>query len=105
MKLEVKIKTIGMLQSGDKKDGSGKWFARDLILETADGSMYPDEFVVRVTGSTAEKGEFEQNQLYQADISLYTREFKGRFYQDSWLRDLTLIDTQGNKKQEDNLPY
>ena len=53
MKIKVKIKTIGHLEHGPKRDGSGNWSARNLILEE-DGSMYPDRFATRVSGEAAD---------------------------------------------------
>lgn len=88
MKIEVKIKSVGSLMSGQKKDGSGTWHARDLILECNDGSMYPDEFVVRVTGAVAQSESLATGNCYLADISFSTRAYNGRVYQDLYLRNL-----------------
>lgn len=88
MQIEVKVKSIGSLQSGDKKDGSGKWYARDIVLVCNDGSMYPDEFPVHVTGDTAQNGSIREGQAYLADISFSKREYKDRMYPELYLRNL-----------------
>jgi len=120
MLLEVTIKTIGALQSGEKKDGTGQWFAKDLVLEVNDGTRYPDEFAVRLTGENAQSDELKEGQTCMADISFSAREYKGRMYQDSWVRSLSptappsLSDTsplgEGEEKpqvseSEDDMPF
>lgn len=88
MVIKVKVKTIGNLQEGDKRDGTGKWYARDIVLTVQDGSMYPDEFVVRLTKDHALNCNLSKDAVYSADISFSIRDFNGRQYQDSWLRKL-----------------
>lgn len=88
MKVEVKIKSVGELTSGQKKDGSGTWFARDVILESNDGSLYPDEFVIRATGALAQSNSLAEGLCYLADISFSKREWNGRYFADIYLRNL-----------------
>jgi len=90
MKIEVKVKAIGDLQSDDKKDGSGKWYARDVVLTANDGSMYPDEFPVRITGDFAQNCSLNIGDVCEADISFSTHAYNGKVYQDLYLRNITL---------------
>jgi len=88
MNLKVKIEAIGELQKGTKKDGSGDWYARDLVLVENDGSMYPDQFVVRITNDFAKDCTLSKEKVYEADISFSKREYNGRLFQDLYLRNI-----------------
>jgi len=101
MTIEVKVKTIGQLQSGDKKDGSGKWYAREVVLEANDGSMYPDEFVVRISGDSAENCTLKEGGAYGAEICFSTREYNGRKFQDVYLRNIKALSATA----DDDRPF
>ena len=94
MQIEVKVKSIANLQSGDKKDGSGKWYARDIVLVCNDGSMYPDEFVVRITGEFAQNCTLNENTVYDADISFSQRRYQDKVFQDLYLRNIKVSEAQ-----------
>ena len=87
MKLKVKIEAIGELQKGTKKDG-GEWYARDIVLVENDGSMYPDQFVVRITNDLAKDCTLSKDKAYEGDISFSKREYNGRLFQDLYLRNI-----------------
>lgn len=89
--------------SGQKKDGSGTWYARELVLECNDGNMYPDEFIVRVTGAVAQSDSLATGNCYLADISFSTRAYNGRVYQDLYLRSLTPSPSKG--EGDSGMPY
>lgn len=91
MVLQVKVKSIGNLQEGDKRDGSGKWYARDVVFAVNDGSMYPDEFLIRLTKDFAQNCPLSVNSLYNADISFSIDNYNGRQFQSSWLRKIEEI--------------
>lgn len=101
MIIDARIKSIGSLQSGEKRDGSGKWFSKDIVLEICDGTRFPDEYVVRLTGENAQNPEIEEGKLCQADVSFSSREYKGRYYQDAWVRSLEVVKvtTQSEEKR------
>lgn len=90
MKIKVKIKTIGHLEHGPKRDGSGNWSARNLILEE-DGSMYPDRFATRVSGEAAENFQWQEGTIALATISFSVREHNGNIYQDVYLKNLETL--------------
>ncbi len=92
MILEVFLKSVGELQSDEKRDGSGKWYARDLVFEANDNTLYRDTFVVRYTGEKAIEPALEVGKLYQAEISFSTRNYGERTFQDMWLRNLVAVD-------------
>lgn len=92
MIMEVFLKSVGDLQSDEKRDGSGKWYARDLILEANDNTLYRDTFVVRYTGEKAIEPALEVGKLYQVEISFSTRSYAERTFQDMWLRNLVAVD-------------
>lgn len=87
MKVKVRIKAIGNLESGSKKDGSGHWSARTMVLEE-DGQLYPDRFAVRLTGEAADNLQWKEGDYALATMSFSTRENNGRHYQDVYLKNL-----------------
>lgn len=101
MKILVKIGAIGGLQSGPKKDGSGDWYARDIVLVANDDSMYPDEFCVRITNDFAKNCTLEKDKVYEADISFSKREYNGRIFQDLYLRNIMGASPQPSPKGEE----
>ena len=119
MTIDARIKAIGPLQSGDKKDGSGKWFSKDIVLEICDGTRFPDEYVVRLTGDNAQSPDIEEGKLCQADVSFSSREYKGRYYQDAWVRSLEISltpslhfetsqkppESEGRADAEERMPF
>lgn len=91
MKIRVKIKTLGPVESGQKRDG-GNWTARNLILEE-DGSYNPDRFIVRVSGERAENFQWQEGDVVDATIyfNVRTGEQSGRQYQDLYLANLESV--------------
>lgn len=89
MKVKVRIKTIGNLETGNKKEG-GTWAARSMVLEE-DGQLYPDRFAVRLTGEGAENLQWKEGDYALATLSFTTREYNGRHLQDVYLKNLNLI--------------
>ena len=87
MKVKVRIKSIGNLESGNKKEGSGHWAARTMVLEE-DGLLYPDRFAVRLTGEAAENLQWKEGEYATATLSFSTREYNGRHLQDVYLKNL-----------------
>lgn len=87
MKIKVKIKSVGKIQHGQKKDGSGIWSARDIVLEEV-GSLHPDVFVARISGSTADNFQWQEGDIATASLMFSTREFNDRIFQDIYLADL-----------------
>ncbi len=92
MNKEVFLKAISELQSGDKKDGSGKWYARDIVLEVNDKTLYRDTFVVRYTGEKAVECKLEVGKRYHAEISFSVRSTGNRTWQDMWLKRLEIVE-------------
>lgn len=90
MKLKVKIKRIGAIERGQKRDGSGTWCARTIIL-TEDASLYPDEFTARISGEAAENLQWQEGNTAMATLSFSVREHNGNIYQDVYLRNLEAL--------------
>lgn len=88
MNKEVFVKSVSDLQSGDKKDGSGKWYARDIVLQANDNTLYRDEFLVRITGEDAKTAQIDVGRLYMAEMSFSVRQREERTYQEIWLKSL-----------------
>ena len=86
MKVKVRIKSIGNLETGNKKEG-GTWAARTMVLEE-DGQLYPDRFAVRLTGEAAESLQWKEGDYALATLSFSAREHDGRHYQDVYLKNL-----------------
>lgn len=100
MNRNVFLKAVGELQSGDKKDGSGKWYARDIVVEANDNTLYRDTFVVRYTGEKAIEPAIQVGKLYQAEIVFATRTNGERVYQDLWLKSLTPVESANKDSNE-----
>ena len=88
MKIRVKIKTIGPIESGEKRDG-GTWKARNLLLEE-DGQFNADRFLVRLSGEKAENFQWQEGDVVDATIyfNVRTGEQTGRQFQDLYLANL-----------------
>ena len=91
MKIRVKIKTIGPVETGKKQDG-GDWTARNLLLEE-DGQFNADRFLVRVSGERAANFQWQEGDVVEATIyfNVRTNDKTGRQYQDLYLANLTSI--------------
>ena len=87
MKIKVKIKKIGSIEHGTRRDGSGTWSARSIILEE-EGSLYPDTFVVRVSGEKAETLQWKVGDNALATLDFSVRENNEKMYQDVFLKNL-----------------
>lgn len=88
MKIRVKIKTIGPIESGEKRDG-GTWKARNLLLEE-DGQFNADRFLVRLSGEKAENFQWQEGDVVTATIYFNVRmsDQTGRQFQDLYLANL-----------------
>ena len=89
MKIKVRIKTVGKIERGEKRDGSGTWCARTIILEE-DGSLYPDRFVTRISGEAAENFQWEEGSTAMATLSFSVREHNERMFQEIFLSNLEM---------------
>ena len=91
MKIRVKIKTIGPVETGKKRDG-GDWTARNLLLEE-DGQFNADRFLVRVNGEKATDFQWKEGDVVDATIyfNVRTSDQTGRQYQDLYLANLEQV--------------
>lgn len=92
MFIEVFLKSVGELQTKQKKDGSGMYTTRDIVLQVNDNSLYRDEFLIRLGGEKAESFNHEKGKLYSAEISFSVRTYEDKVYQELWLKNITPVD-------------
>lgn len=87
MTSKVKIKKIYDLERGMKRDGSGEWRSRVMVLEDA-GNLNPDERPVKCFGSDAENFPWHEGDIVIASWRERAPEFNGRVYQENTLVDM-----------------
>lgn len=87
MTSKVQIKKIYRLVRGTKKDGSGEWVTRKVVL-TDYGCLNPDERPVKMFGSVAESFPWHEGDIVQASWQERVREYNDEPVQENILQDM-----------------
>lgn len=89
MFIEVLLKAVGEPQTKPKRDGSGDYVTRDIVLQANENSLFRDEFLIRLSGEKASAFNYECSKIYIAEICFSVRTYDNKVYQELWLKSFT----------------
>ena len=91
MKEKMKIVKLLATQSGTSQQTGKPWKSREVVVESVQNAMHPDQYVARLFGEAVDKFTAQEGEVIGIELRPSVREYNGRYYGETSIADFEQV--------------